>query len=139
MSRRAVTLLGATAVGGAAYYFYQAGGDPKVAEKKFESDAAKASSKVRSELPGKGQEAKQDIKVSAQEIGSKFDSGLDSAKKEARNIENQARGYSSDAEKKMAEARKNTGSELNKAVDKFDKTVEDGASKAKSGISSWFK
>jgi hypothetical protein len=31
-----------------------------------------------------------------------------------------------------------TGSQINTAIDKFDKTVEDKAAKAKSGISSWF-
>lgn len=48
----------------------------------------------------------------------------DSKAKEARD---QAEGYAKDAR-----------AEAIKAVDKFDKTVEDGASKAKSGISSWF-
>ncbi|KAG5993002.1 hypothetical protein E4U43_003605, partial [Claviceps pusilla] len=33
---------------------------------------------------------------------------------------------------------KEAKSEAIKAVDKFDHTVEEGASKAKSGISSWF-
>lgn len=43
-----------------------------------------------------------------------------------------------DAEAKAKEYRLKTGKELNNAIDKFDKTVEDGAAKAKSGISSWF-
>lgn len=33
---------------------------------------------------------------------------------------------------------KDAKAEAIKAVDKFDKTVEDGAAKAKSGISGWF-
>jgi hypothetical protein len=36
MSRRAVTTVGALAVAGAGYYFYQAGGDPKTAQKMAE-------------------------------------------------------------------------------------------------------
>ena len=36
MSRRAVTTLGLLAAGGAGYYFYQAGGDPKTAQKMAE-------------------------------------------------------------------------------------------------------
>jgi vacuolar-type H+-ATPase subunit H len=50
-----------------------------------------------------------------------------------------------DAKSKLAEAsskaeqyRKDTAKELNKEVDKFDKTVEKKTSEAKSGISSWF-
>ena len=36
MSRRLVTIAGVTAVGGGAYYLYNAGGDPKLAEKQLE-------------------------------------------------------------------------------------------------------
>lgn len=36
MSNRAVQILGVTALAGAGYYFYQAGGDPKAAQKRFE-------------------------------------------------------------------------------------------------------
>jgi hypothetical protein len=43
-----------------------------------------------------------------------------------------------DAEGKATEYKNKTGTELNKAIDKFDKTVEDKAAQAKSGISSWF-
>jgi hypothetical protein len=35
-SNRAFTLLGVAAAGGVGYYLYNAGGDPKVAQKKFE-------------------------------------------------------------------------------------------------------
>lgn len=34
--------LGLAAAGGVGYYFYQAGGDPKVAEKKFEGEVEAA-------------------------------------------------------------------------------------------------
>jgi hypothetical protein len=50
-----------------------------------------------------------------------------------------------DADKKAGKVKSQTESyvkdakaEAIKAVDKFDKTVEDGAAKAKSGVSSWF-
>lgn len=36
MSRRGLTILGLAAAGGAGYYLYSAGGDPKVAQKNFE-------------------------------------------------------------------------------------------------------
>lgn len=38
MSGRVVKVLGAGAIAGAGYYLYQAGGEPKVAEKKFERE-----------------------------------------------------------------------------------------------------
>ena len=50
-----------------------------------------------------------------------------------------------DVKTKMSEAsstaeqyRRDAAKELNKGVDKFDKTVEKKTSEAKSGISSWF-
>jgi hypothetical protein len=36
MSKRAIQVGGAAVLAGAGYYFYQAGGDPKVAEKMVE-------------------------------------------------------------------------------------------------------
>lgn len=49
------------------------------------------------------------------------------ADKKAEKIKSQTESYVKDAK-----------AEAIKAVDKFDKTVEDGAAKAKSGISGWF-
>jgi vacuolar-type H+-ATPase subunit H len=43
-----------------------------------------------------------------------------------------------DAQNKAEQFRKDAAKELNKEVDKFDKTVEKKTSEAKSGISSWF-
>ena len=42
-----------------------------------------------------------------------------------------------DAQNKAEQFRKDAAKELNKEVDKFDKTVEKKTSEAKSGISSW--
>ncbi|KAM3425123.1 hypothetical protein BST61_g7086 [Cercospora zeina] len=98
MSNRAVTILGGTVLAGAGYYLYTAGGDPKVAQKQVEADAAKASREVKSHLPGSGKEAKKDAEL-----------------------------YAKDAQ-----------ANANKAIDQFDQKVSEGASKAKSGISSWF-
>lgn len=49
------------------------------------------------------------------------------ADRKAGNIKSQTESYVKDAK-----------AEAIKAVDKFDKKVEDGAAKAKSGISGWF-
>ncbi|KAJ8112665.1 hypothetical protein OPT61_g5012 [Boeremia exigua] len=55
--RRFATFGGLAAVGAGTYYLYSAGGDPKLAEKKFEHDAATAARKVRGDFPGQDKEA----------------------------------------------------------------------------------
>lgn len=62
----------------------------------------------------------------------------DDAKAEAQKAGQQLDTYSQDAKKKFEEARQATGKELNQAVDKFDKSVTEGADKSKSWIGSWF-
>ena len=47
MSNRVVTFGGAALLAGAGYYFYQAGGDPKVAQKKAEGQSTSISPSSR--------------------------------------------------------------------------------------------
>ncbi|KAF4550525.1 Hypothetical protein D9617_17g047930 [Elsinoe fawcettii] len=145
MPRRVGAIAGLSLVGFGGYYLYNAGGDPKVAEKQVEHDAARLSSKVRSELPGREKEVKTEAKVLGQQAGSKIDSAINDARSKSAELEKNLSNYASDAEKRFEAARREAGKELNQAVDKFDKTVGDAASKvqqegakAKSGISSWF-
>lgn len=63
---------------------------------------------------------------------------MDYLKQQGNKLSSQASSYGKDAEKKLEDTRKETGASLTKAVDKFDSSVEKGASQAKSGISSWF-
>ena len=49
-----------------------------------------------------------------------------------------AKSKLSETQAKAEQFRKDTGKEVNKAIDKFDTTVERKTSEAKSGISSWF-
>ncbi|KAK5276225.1 hypothetical protein LTR40_011900, partial [Exophiala xenobiotica] len=49
-----------------------------------------------------------------------------------------AKAKFAEAEAKAKEMGQKTGTQINSAIDKFDKTVEKEAAKAKSGISSWF-
>jgi vacuolar-type H+-ATPase subunit H len=49
-----------------------------------------------------------------------------------------AKSKVADASSKAEQYRKGAAKELNKEVDKFDKTIEKKTSEAKSGISSWF-
>lgn len=137
-ARRTSVWLGAGAVGLGAYYMYQAGGSPKVAEKQMEHDAARLSSKVRGELPGKEKEAKTEAKVYAEQAGQKIDRAIDDAKATTNKVDAKLEGYRTNAEKKLDEYRKEAGKDLTSAVDKFDKTVEQKAAQSKSWIGSWF-
>jgi hypothetical protein len=176
-ARRISVWLGAGAVGLGAYYMYQAGGSPKVAEKQMErkaylfplrkstlriylaDDAARLSSKVRGELPGKEKEAKTEAKVYAEQAGQKIDRAvsitwlshfafdyitnervfqIDDAKTTTNKVDAKLEGYRANAEKKLDEYRKEAGKDLTSAVDKFDKTVEQKAAQSKSWIGSWF-
>lgn len=105
---------------GAGYYFYKAGGDPKVAQKKAEADAAKLSSEVRQNLPGQGKEVQKNAEAGISELGSKLDQ------------------YRKDAASQLDKTSKDVSVSANQAIDKFDQKVNDGAAKAKSGVSSWF-
>ncbi|KAJ9625373.1 uncharacterized protein PV06_07605 [Exophiala oligosperma] len=127
MSRRGLTIAGLALAGGAGYYLYSAGGDPKVAQKNLEADAHKLSAEIKHDLPGKGKEAEKKGEAFASQAGREFDRASADAK--ARLAE---------AEAKAKEVSQKTGTQINSAIDKFDKTVEDKAAKAKSGISSWF-
>jgi vacuolar-type H+-ATPase subunit H len=49
-----------------------------------------------------------------------------------------AKSKLSEAEAKAREMSQKAGKDINASIDKFDKTVEEKAAKAKSGISSWF-
>ncbi|KAK5057834.1 hypothetical protein LTR84_011835 [Exophiala bonariae] len=117
MSRRGLTVGGLAVAGGVGYYLYSAG-----------ADAHKVSAQVKSEIPGREKEAEKKGEVLAQQAGQKFDRASADAKSKL-----------AEAEAKAKEVRDKTGKELNSAIDKFDKTVEDKAAKAKSGISGWFK
>jgi len=128
MSRsRAPLVLGLAAAGGVGYYLYQSGGNVKVAEKQFESDIHSASAKVKSELPGRAKEAQKDMEVAGRQAGAKFDSAVSKTQSEINKVKAEAEAYAKDAKANAM-----------KKVDHFDKKVEDGAAKAKSGISSWF-
>jgi len=128
MSRSRVPLvLGITAAGGVGYYLYGAGGSPKAAEKKFESDVHKASANVKSHVPGTSPNAEASGKNFGAEAGAKVDKVWSEADRKAGVAKSNAEAYAKEAK-----------AEALKAVDKFDSKVEDGAAKAKGGISSWF-
>ncbi|KND89607.1 hypothetical protein TOPH_05589, partial [Tolypocladium ophioglossoides CBS 100239] len=120
-------ILGLGAAGGIGYYFYSAGGNAKAAENKFESDVHKASASVKSRLPGGSPNAEKELKGYGAEAGAKLDKAVSDTDKQASRLKSNTEAYAKDAK-----------ADALKAVDKFDQKVEDGAAKAKSGISGWF-
>ncbi|KAF7543792.1 hypothetical protein G7Z17_g10453 [Cylindrodendrum hubeiense] len=121
-------ILGVGAVSGVGYYVYQAGGDPKAAEKQFESDAHRAAANVKSHLPGTTQtNVEKDLKGYGQQAGAKIDNAIAEADRQASIAKSNAEAFAKD-----------TKADALKAVNKFDQKVEEEAAKAKSGISSWW-
>ncbi|KAI1806773.1 hypothetical protein F4811DRAFT_101271 [Daldinia bambusicola] len=119
--------LGLTAAGGIGYYLYSAGGNTKVAKKQAEADAHKVSAQFKSELPGRGEQARKDAEKYGAEAGAKVDKTINKTEAELKKAANEAEAYAKEA--KAAALKK---------VNEFDKKVETEASKAKSGVSSWF-
>ncbi|PBP19391.1 calcofluor white hypersensitive protein [Diplocarpon rosae] len=120
---RAPLFIGLAAAGGVGYYLYNAGGNPKVAEKQVEADLSRASAKVKSEIPGRTQEAQKEAEKWASQAGAKVDSAVATSKAEL-----------AKAEGKFDQYRKEAGAK----IDAADKKIENKAAEAKSGISSWF-
>ncbi|KAI9738188.1 MAG: hypothetical protein M1834_008686 [Cirrosporium novae-zelandiae] len=139
MSRsRITTLIGVGSLGGIGYYFWQAGGNAKLAEKNFENDTSKLSSRVKNELPGREQQAKKEGEEWAQQAGAKIDRTVDKARAKLREADAQADQYRKEGIDKFEQTKKETGTQINQAIDSFDKTVEKKTAEAKGGIWSWF-
>ena len=65
-------------------------------------------------------------------------SQVDASRQKAADAERRAEELSKDSKAKFEKYRKETGQSVSEAIDKFDKTVEQKASEAKKGVSSWF-
>ncbi|EEH37498.1 hypothetical protein PAAG_07916 [Paracoccidioides lutzii Pb01] len=138
--------LAAAAAGG--YYLYSAGGDPKRATRKFEveengiengrtdrggvgsfsrfvDDASRAGSKIRSES---------NKALGAEQLGK----DIDEAAKKAQRADERAALLAKEGVDKFEKARHDAARDVNAKIDAFDKTVEQKAAEAKSGVSSWF-
>lgn len=135
MSRsKAPLAIGLAAASGIGYYLYSAGGNPRVAEKQFESDAHRAAAKIR----GEAHDIKRDIRDNSRsaeregvrlgkEVGSKVDYAVNTVKDDFSKAKHEA-----DAKTKQVKA------DTLKKIDEFDRTVEEKAAKSKSYLSSWF-
>merc|ERR1712225_17802 len=104
MSRRGLTIAGLALAGGAGYYLYSAGGDPKVAQKKMEADAHKLSAEVKHDLPGRGKEAEKKGEVFTSQAGREIDKATAEAKAKL-------------AEAGAKEVGQKTGTQINSAID----------------------
>ncbi|KAF1825446.1 uncharacterized protein K489DRAFT_157708 [Dissoconium aciculare CBS 342.82] len=167
MSNRLTTWLGLGAAGAVGYYFYQAGGDPKLAEKKFEgthpshdlsslrnpllpnssridqsrpptADAARVSSTVKEQIPGQAKQLQKDGELTLQHAKSSLNSLGKDIKTEASKADAKINKLSSEAASKLDQTSRDVQAAGSKAVNEFDKNVNEGAAKAKSGLSSWF-
>lgn len=88
-------------------------------------DAARASANVRSHLPGAEKEAKTGGEVLAADAEKAYKDAASQAKDATSKVDAKLEDYRKEAESKLEGARKSTGDELTKAVDKFDKSVEE--------------
>ncbi|KAK0615842.1 hypothetical protein B0T17DRAFT_539366 [Bombardia bombarda] len=121
-------LFGAGAAGGIGYYLYSAGGSPKVAKHQIESDAHKASAKIKEELPPyRSAQAEKEGQKIGQDVGAKFDSAVNTVNNTV----------SKDISKAKSEAEAAKADALKK-IEQIDRKVEDSAAKSKSYLSSWF-
>lgn len=121
-------------------------------------DVHKATASIKSHLPGTGSDpnAAKKLENIGSEAGAKLDKAVSSLSPRTPWLREAGEAASNErhrltpqqwnqADSQVAAARNNAQayakdakSEALKAVDKFDKTVEEGAAKAKSGISGWF-
>ncbi|KAK3402793.1 hypothetical protein B0T20DRAFT_7764 [Sordaria brevicollis] len=125
---RVLPMLGAGVVGLGGYYIWKSGGSPSAAEKKFEADLHRGAAKVKSEIPRTHQtDARSEGAAYGKEIGSKIDQAVSQADKTYSSTKSQAEALAKD-----------TKAEALKKIDQFDRTVEQKAAEAKSGVSSWF-
>ncbi|KAG7288495.1 hypothetical protein NEMBOFW57_004848 [Staphylotrichum longicolle] len=128
MSRsRAPLAIGAAVAGGVGYYLYSAGGSPRAAEKQFESDAHHVAAKIKGELPHRSTNVEHEGRKAGQEIGAKVDHAVETVNRDLAKAKSETEAYA-----KAAKA------DTLKKIDEFDRKVEEGASKSKSYLSSWF-
>ncbi|KAA8906410.1 hypothetical protein FN846DRAFT_718019 [Sphaerosporella brunnea] len=120
-------ILGLGAAGVLGYYFYTAGGDLNIAKKAAEHDAAKVSSSIRDELPGREKEVKTGAEETMARAGATIDSKVEEGKQRI------AEGV-----QRLDQGTQSTKSTVLGKIDEADRKIEAEAAKAKGGIMSWF-
>ncbi|KAF3490961.1 uncharacterized protein GIQ15_00478 [Arthroderma uncinatum] len=122
--------LGLAALGAGGYYLYSAGGDPKRATQKFESDASRA-------LHGGKPTSSTAAEKTGAQAGAKLDDAYDSVRDTARKFDEGAVERAKQGMDKLDKASHETAKDLSGKLESFDKAVEQKAAEAKSGLSSW--
>jgi len=125
--------LGLAAAGAGGYYLYRAGGDPKQAKDQAKVDVETA----KNRLPGGEQAERVGEKVGEQasaDINEVAQVAREKAKPDDGNIKQHAR----EGIEKIDQVRHDTARSMGTTIDKLDRKVEEKASEAKKGISSWF-
>jgi len=127
---RAPIVLGLTAASGLGYYFYNAGGNPKVAQRQFETDTHRAADKItgKHDAPYRSAgEAEKQGKRIGQDVGAKFDSAVNTVD---RDISKAKHELESKAESARIDALKK--------IEEVDRKTTEAAAKSKGWFSSWF-
>ncbi|KAM5438518.1 hypothetical protein MferCBS31731_004809 [Microsporum ferrugineum] len=122
--------LGLAVLGAGGYYLYSAGGDPKKATQKFESDASRA-------LHGRQKTGSMGAEKTAAQAGAKLDDAYDSVRDTARKFDEGAVERAKQGMDKLDKVSHETAKDLSSKIESFDKSVEQKAAEAKSGLSSW--
>ncbi|OXV10626.1 hypothetical protein Egran_01612 [Elaphomyces granulatus] len=124
--------LGLAAAGAGGYYLYMAGGDPKLAKGQAKVDAEKAKSRLPS-----GEQAEQ----SGEKVGEQaadFEEVVQVAREKTKIDDDNIKQYAKEGIEKIDQVRHDTARSMGTTIDKLDRKVEEKASEAKKGISSWF-
>ncbi|KAL1839331.1 hypothetical protein VTJ49DRAFT_1627 [Mycothermus thermophilus] len=124
---RAPLAIGAAVAGGIGYYLYAAGGSPRAAEKKFESDAHHVAAKIKGEVPQRTTDVEGSARRVGQDVGAKVDDAIDTVNRDISKAKSETESYAKAAK-----------SDALKKIDELDRKIEDGAAKSKSYFSSWF-
>ncbi|KAL1985134.1 hypothetical protein VTN96DRAFT_8263 [Rasamsonia emersonii] len=130
---RTPVYLGLAAAAAGGYYLYNAGGDPSKAKNQAKSDVSKA----RSKLP-RGKQAEEAGERVGEEANAHIDEVLETTREKAKNSNGNVRDFAKEGIDKIEQIRHETARNLGTTVDKLDRKVEEKASEAKKGISSWF-
>lgn len=87
------------------------------------ADAAKLKHTAKDDAPSKGTEIRKDGEVLAADAGKELDKLATQARDGTHKVDQKLEDYRARAEKGLDQSIKQTGAELNKAVDAFDKNV----------------
>jgi len=125
--------LGLAAAGAGGYYLYRAGGDPKQAKDQAKVDVEMA----KSRLP-RGEQAERTGEKVGEPASADIDEVAQVAREKAKTDDGNVKQYAKEGIEKIDQIRHDTAQSMGTTIEKLDRKVEEKASEAKKGISSWF-